>query len=346
MQHRDPGFNRDKVLTIPQDEITMKKYDAFKEELLKSSLVSGVTAAQDELGSHLDQSGIEFKGDGPLRNLTSTRLIVDPDYLTLFNLHLVEGRNFSREKSANGREYIINESLARELLRDNRSAKQSSLLGRHFGFDSLGYIVGIAKDFNFNSLHYKIETMFLFNQEKWGYSNASIKLSGSRSGEAINYIRSVWNNIFPDHPFDYHFLDDHFEELYRADSQVSRIVGILATLALIISSLGLFGLASYAGEKRIKEIGIRKVLGASVRSLVSLLSSQFIKLVLIANLIAWPVAWVAVSRWLQDYAYRVDVNLWVFGVAGLAALLIAMATISYQALRAAIANPVQSLRTE
>ena len=346
MQHRDPGFNRDKVLTIPQDEITMKKYDAFKEELLKSSLVSGVTAAQDELGSHLDQSGIEFKGDGPLRNLTSTRLIVDPDYLTLFNLHLVEGRNFSREKSANGREYIINESLARELLRDNRSAKQSSLLGRHFGFDSLGYIVGIAKDFNFNSLHYKIETMFLFNQEKWGYSNASIKLSGSRSGEAINYIRSVWNNIFPDHPFDYHFLDDHFEELYRADSQVSRIVGILATLALIISSLGLFGLASYAGEKRIKEIGIRKVLGASVRSLVSLLSSQFIKLVLIANLIAWPVAWVAVSRWLQDYAYRVDVNLWVFGMAGLAALLIAMATISYQALRAAIANPVQSLRTE
>jgi len=281
-----------------------------------------------------------------LRNLTSTRLIVDPDYLTLFNLHLVEGRNFSREKSANGREYIINESLARELLRDNRSAKLSSLLGRHFGFDSLGYIVGIAKDFNFNSLHYKIETMFLFNQEKWGYSNASIKLSGSRSGEAINYIRSVWNNIFPDHPFDYHFLDDHFEELYRADSQVSRIVGILATLALIISSLGLFGLASYAGEKRIKEIGIRKVLGASVRSLVSLLSSQFIKLVLIANLIAWPVAWVAVSRWLQDYAYRVDVNLWVFGMAGLAALLIAMATISYQALRAAIANPVQSLRTE
>jgi putative ABC transport system permease protein len=346
MQGRDPGFTRDQVMTIPLDEITFRKFDAFKEELLQSSLISAVTGAQDELGSHLDQSGVEFRGDGPLRQLTSTRLIVDPDYLTLFNLHLAEGRNFSREKAANGREYIINESLARELLKDNHSAKMSSLIGKHFGFDSLGYIVGIAKDFNFNSLHYKIETMFLFNQKDWGFSNVSIKLKGSSSREAIAFIQATWEKLFPDHPFDYHFLDEHFEELYRADKQVGRIVGILATLAIVISSLGLFGLATYAGEKRIKEIGIRKVMGASIQHIITLLSSHFIKLVLIANLIAWPLAWMALHRWLQDYAYRVEISWWVFALAGLAALLIALATLSYVAVRAAVANPVKSLRTE
>ena len=346
MQHRDPGFNRDQVMTIPLDEITYKKFDLFKQELLGSSLVSGVTGAQDELGSHLDQSGIEFKGDGPLRNLTSTRLIVDPDYLTLYNLQLVQGRNFSHEKSANGREYIINESLARELLKDNKKAEFSSLIGKHFGFDSLGYIVGIAKDFNFNSLHYKIETMFMFNQKDWGYSNVSVKINGSKSQEAIAFVQSTWNRLFPDHPFEYHFLDEHFEDLYRADTQVSRIVGILAALAIIISCLGLFGLASYAGEKRVKEIGIRKVMGASVQNIVGLLSKHFIKLVFIANLIAWPLAWFALNRWLQDYAYRVSLSWWVFLIAGFAALLIALGTISFQAIRAAVANPVESLRTE
>jgi putative ABC transport system permease protein len=346
MQHRDPGFSRDQVLTIPFDEITYRKYDLLKENLLTNSLIKGVTGAQDELGSHLDQSGVEFKGDGPLRELTSTRLIVDPDYLTLYDLHLVEGRNFSREKSANGREYIINESLAKELLKDNHSAKLSSLIGKHFGFDSLGYIVGIAKDFNFNSLHYKIETMFLFNQKDWGFSNASIKINGYKSGEAVAFIQSTWNKLFPDHPFEYQFLDDHFDDLYRADSQVSRIVGILASLAIIISCLGLFGLASYAGEKRIKEIGIRKVMGASIRSIVALLSTHFVKLVLIANLIAWPIAWFALKRWLQDYAYRVEISWWVFVLAGIAALIIALVTVSFQAIKAAIANPVKSLRTE
>jgi putative ABC transport system permease protein len=346
MQKRDPGFNRDQIVTIPFDRVTERKYDVLKQEFLTNGLINGVTASQDVLGSHLDQSGIEFKGDGPVRELTSTRLIVDPDYLTLYKIPLLLGKNFSDDSSANGKEYIINEALAKELLKDTPKQPYSWLLGKRFGFDSLGTIVGIAKDFNFNSLHYKIETMFMYNQKYWGFSNMSAKISGSKTKDALTYMESVWKKNFVDHPFEYEFLDEHFKEVYRADTQVSNIVGILAALAILISCLGLFGLASYSAEKRIKEVGIRKVLGASVQNIVGILSTHFIKLVLIANLIAWPVAWFILHRWLQDYAYRINISWWVFVMAGSLAMLIALVTVSFQAIKAAIANPVKSLRTE
>ncbi|MBS1603340.1 MAG: ABC transporter permease [Bacteroidetes bacterium] len=346
MRDKDPGFSRDQVLNIRLDRVTAQKYTLLKEQLSASSLVRSVTGAQDELGSHLDQSGIQFKGDGPLRQLTSTRLIVDPDYLRLYQIPLVAGRDFSNEQQANGREYIINEALASELLKDMPGRPISYLLGRNFGFDSAGYIVGIAKNFNFNSLHYKIETMFLMNQKDWGYSTLSVKLSAGKTREAVAFVESVWRRNFPENPLEYQFLDEHFTEVYRADMQVSRMVGILAALAIFISCLGLFGLASYSAERRIREIGIRKVMGASIRSIVLLLSRHFIRLVLVANLIAWPLAFWAIHRWLEDYAYRVAISWWVFAAAGVAALLIALVTVSLLAIRAALANPVKSLRTE
>jgi len=346
MKNRPTGFDRDQVVTIRLNEGTDQKFDIIKKELLQNTLVSAVTGSQDILGSHLDQSGIEFKGDGPTRELTSTRLIVDPDYLTTFKIQLVAGKNFSSEKSANAKEYIINESLAKELLKDNKLANQSSLLGKHFGFDSVGYIVGIAKDFNFNSLHHPIETMFMFSTTNWGFGNLSAKINGSRTKEAIAYIQSVWNKHCPGIPFDYQFLDDHFNEVYRADSQISTIVGSLAVLAIIISCLGLFGLAAYSAERRTKEVGIRKVLGASVQHIVFMLSKDFLKYVLIAALIAWPLSWLAVHFWLQDYAYRINISWWIFLAAVLLSIVIAFITISFQAIKAAISNPVKSLRTE
>ena len=346
MRSKDPGFSRDQVLNVSLDGVTARKFDVLKQDLLANSLITGVTGAQDVLGSHLDQSGVEFKGDGPLRNLSSTRLIVDPDYLKLYNIPVVTGRNFSSESSVNGKEYIINQALAKELLKDNPKASVESLIGKHFGFDSAGVIVGIAKDFNFNSLHYKIETMFMFNQKDWGFNNLSVKINGDKAKQALAFIKTVWDKNCTGHPFEYQFLDDHFEEVYQADAQVSKIVGVLAALAIIISCLGLFGLASYSAEKRIKEVGIRKVMGASMQSVVTLLSKQFLKLVIIANIIAWPIAWLAVHSWLQDYAYRIEISWWVFLAAGLAAVMIALITVSYQAIKAAVANPVKSLRTE
>lgn len=325
--------------------IPQNKYDLFKQELLSNSIVLGVTASQDILGSHLDQTGISFKlGDSPLRQLTSTLLVVDNNYLDLYKIKLLMGKNFSTDTSAVWKQYIINEALAKELLKDHKGKNMESLLGQRFGFDSLGVITGIAKDFNFNSLHYKIETLFLVNGK--GFNQMSVKVNGGRAKDAVAFIQSTWQKEFPGIPFEYQFLDDHFKEVYSVDNQVSTVVSILAGLIIIISCLGLFGLASYSAEKRVKEIGVRKVLGASVQNIVLLLSGHFVKLVLIANVIAWPIAFYAMNKWLQDFAYRIDISWWIFGMAGFTSLVIAFATVSFQAIKAAIANPVKSLRSE
>lgn len=348
MQKQDPGFTRDQIVTITLNGNTDAKYDVIKQKLLSNSLISDVTASQDVLGSHLDQTGVSYRpANGPKKDLGLTQLVVDNNYLTMFNIKLVEGKNFSSEKSANGKEYILNEALAHELLKDQpKNTPMSSLIGQHFGNDSLGVITGIAKNFNFNTLHYKVETMFLFNQKEWGFRYLSVKINGSKTADALAFIKSVWTNNFPDRPFEYQFLDEHFAEIYKTDTQVSKIVGILAGLAIVISCLGLFGLSSYSAEKRVKEIGVRKVLGASVQNIVLLLSGHFVKLVLIANLIAWPMAWFVMHKWLEGFAYRIDININVFVLTAALSIFIALITISFQSIKAAIANPVKSLRSE
>ncbi|HEV3410819.1 MAG TPA: FtsX-like permease family protein [Puia sp.] len=188
--------------------------------------------------------------------------------------------------------------------------------------------------------------MFLFNQPQWGFSTVSVKIDGAKASEAVTFIGNTWKSVFPDHPFEYQFLDDHFKDVYRADQQVTSMVTVLAILAIFISCLGLFGLASYSAEKRVKEIGIRKVLGASIQNIVSLLSRHFVLLVLLATLIAWPLAYFAVRRWLEDYAYRIDISWWIFLLAGVLAMAIALVTVSVLAYRAANSNPVDSLHTE
>ncbi|HEV2482035.1 MAG TPA: ABC transporter permease [Puia sp.] len=347
IMQQDPGFDRDQVITIPLHGVTSRKYALLKDELFGSPLVTGVTGAQDHLGGPLVTMGFGFwPGDGPMRVLFTSGIFVDPDYLTVYKIPLEAGRNFSGEPSAFNNEYIINETLARKLLAGQPETPLASLIGRHFGGDTLGSIVGISKDFNFNSLHYKIEPMFLLDQGASSFSMLSVKIDGRQARQAIAFIGSTWKKVLPEYPFNYQFLDDHFKELYRTDTQVSRMVAIMAGLAILISCLGLFGLASFSTEKRTKEIGIRKILGASVNDVVFLLVKKFVGLVLISDVIAWPLAWLALHHWIQNYAYRVALSWWVFAVAGVAALLIAIATVSYHAVNAALSNPVKTLRSE
>jgi putative ABC transport system permease protein len=349
MQEKDPGFNKEQIVVIPLNNTANKNYETIKQALLKNSLIKSVTASQQRLGNNLHQSGITYHGNGPARDLTSSQVVVDHDFLNLYNIKLVAGKNFTSEPSENASTYIINEALAKELLKDEPNASYESLLGKMFGFsgmDSSGKIIGVAKDFNFNSLHHKIETLIIFNQKEWGYSEMSVKINGAKSKEAIKYMEENWASLVPDIPFEYKFLDDHFAELYRADNQVSKIIGYLASLAIIIACLGLFGLASYSAERRTKEVGIRKVLGAGVFNLATLLSGSFLMLVGISIVIAWAISWFVVKNWLQDFAFRINMSWWVFAVAGFAALLIALFTVSFQAIKAAVANPVKSLRTE
>ncbi len=347
MQQRDPGFSRDQIVTITLDRISSQHYQDLKQELLGNTLIQGVTGAQDVLGSHLDQSGVEFQPEnGPLRNLATTRLIVDRDFLNLYNIKMAAGKNFSQDGSGYGKEYIVNEALARELLKDNPKAPLRSLIGRRFGFDSLGVITGVAKNFNFNSMHHKIETMFMFNVKDWGYSAMSVKIAAGKTAPALALIKAKWQSILPDRPFEYQFVDDHFNEVYQADNQVSQVVGILAGLAIFISCLGLLGLAAYSAQKRIKEIGIRKVLGATSQNIVMLFSGQFVKLVLLANVIALPLAWYVMHRWLEGFAYRIGVDWQIFVLVPVVSVLIALLTISIQSVKAALINPVKNLRTE
>jgi putative ABC transport system permease protein len=347
MEKQDPGFDRDQVVTIRMHGITSRKYTLLKEELSASPLVAGVTGAWEQLGSHWGELGFGFwPGNGPMRVLFTPGMFVDPDYLNVYKIQLAAGRNFSREKHALVREWIINETLGRELLKDQPGMPLSSLIGKRFGDDTVERIVGVAKDFNFNSLHYKIEPMFLGNATTWGFSTMSVKINGRQANQAIGFIESTWKKVLPEYPFEYQFLDDHFKELYRTDARVSQMVAIMAGLAILISCLGLFGLASFSAEKRTKEVGIRKILGASVKDVVILLSKHFIGLVLIGNLIAWPLAALALHRWIQGYAYRVTISWWVFVLAGIASLLIALGTVSFHAIRAALSNPVKTLRAE
>ncbi|MGK9117347.1 ABC transporter permease [Olivibacter jilunii] len=350
MQKKDVGFTRDQMVTVTLDNNAYRVYESLKQELLTSSLIKGVTANQQKLGNNLHQTSVKFHGDQGAKELVTSQIVVDPDFLTVYQIPLLAGRNFSPDRPGDdARTYIINETLAKELLKEESNQSFASLIGKRFGFnglDSGSTIIGIAKDFNFNSLHHKIETLCLYNRKDFGYNELSIKINGERASEALAYIQSVWKRISPDSDFEYQFLDDHFAELYKTDQTTSEIVGILAVLAILISCMGLLGLATFVAEQRIKEIGIRKVLGASVQSLVQLLSKDFLKLVLIAILIAVPIAWLGMNKWLEDFAYRIDIEWWIFVVAGILAISIAMLTISFRSIKSALANPVKSLRTE
>jgi putative ABC transport system permease protein len=347
METRDPGFDRDQMITVHLHGSNSRKFRLLKQELLTNPRITGVTGAFEQLGNPLVTLGFGFwPGDAPMRVLYAPALFVDPSYLTVYKIPLLAGRTFSNEKSADNNEFVINETMAKELLKDRPGRPLSSLIGKHFGGDTLGSIIGVSKDFNFNSLRYTIEPMFMMVQTGGMWGTMSVKINGRQAGQTISFIESAWKKVFPEYPFSYQFLDDHFKELYKTDTQISQIVAIMAALAILISCLGLFGLASFSAEKRTKEIGIRKILGASVRDVVVLLSRHFIGLVLIANVIAWPLAWVALHRWIQDYAYRVAISWWVFVLAGAAALVIALATVSYHAINAALSNPVETLRAE
>ncbi|MFT5885705.1 MAG: putative ABC transport system permease protein [Arcticibacterium sp.] len=349
MEKKDPGFNKDQVIIIPLNYKSEPIYSTLKQAFLSNTFVESVSASGQRLGNNFHQTGVEFKGEGPLKSMASSRLRVDPDYLNLYQIKILAGRNFIEGPADNAKTYIVNESLANELLKDENSKSYESLIGKGFGMsgmDSLGTIVGVSEDFNFNSLHHKIETLCIFNQRDWGYSEMSVRINGADAKQAIAGLEGIWSELLPDQSMDYSFLNEHFSELYKADSQVSKIVGVLAALAIFVSCLGLFGLSSYSAERRVKEIGIRKALGSSIHGIVRLLSKDFIKLVLISILIASPIAWWSTRLWLQDFAYSIKIEWSIFALAAFLAIAVALLTISFQAVKAALANPVKSLQSE
>jgi len=345
MKESDIGFDKDQMLLVNMNSEANEKFETIKKELQKQSMVKGVTASGQRLGSNFHQWGFKVKGDTGVLAITPSNVNVDYDYLTVYGIQIEEGRGFSKDNlTDNGLAFVINESFANEL-------KLKETIGTKAGHDwyhndSLGTIIGVVKDFNFNSLHYKINTLALVVHPEWGYSELSVKIEKGRTKEGIAAVKKVWDELVPSYPFDYTFLDSHFEEVYRSDNQMSSVVAIMAGLSILISCIGLFGLAAITIEKKTKEIGVRKVLGATESQITLLLSRNFALLIIIAFVIVSPITYYALHRWLEGFAYRININLLLFVSGGILALVIGLLTISYHTIRSARANPVKALRYE
>ncbi|WP_258098703.1 ABC transporter permease [Marinoscillum pacificum] len=345
MKNKDIGYSTDHIMVVSLNYDARDNYQQIKDELLKQSSVLGVTASGQRIGNNFHQWGFKVKKDTGIVDFTPSNVVVDYDYLDVYDIKLKDGRTFSKEHAKdNGLAFIVNEAFAKEIGFEDP-------LGQRVGHgwypdDSLGTIIGVTEDFNFNSLHYKVNTLSMVVHSDWGYSEMSVKLNGSNIAQGIKEVESVYNQFVSNYPFEYEFLDDHFAELYKADNQLGSIITIIAVLAIMIGGMGLFGLASISINRRIKEIGIRKVLGASSKDLMVLLSKNFGILILISFVIAVPFTWIYLAGWLEGFAYRISINPLVFLLGGVMALVVAMITISLHVIRAAYSNPVTSLRYE
>ena len=268
---------------------------------------------------------------------------MDYDYFNFYGIKLLSGRKFSRDSRFH-ESVILNEEAAKlfGFEKPEQAVNQKILLGGLNG--QIVEAIGVIKNYHHKSLKSSIEPV-IFNPI--GYIKYfSLKIDGRKINQTIALIEDTWHKVFPDSPFEYFFLDESFNNQYKADQQFGKVFGLFAVFAIFVSCLGLFGLASFTSEQRTKEIGVRKVLGASVSGIIILLSKEFTKWVIIANLFAWPAAWYGMNKWLQNFAYRIDIGLLTFLLAGALALIIALLTVTYQAIRAATANPVEALRYE
>ena len=286
-----------------------------------------------------------LSGDSMKATNTDIKFVsVDYDFIPTYGIQMAAGRNFSREYGMDTASYVLNETAVKAL-----GWKAPDAVGKDFKYGNRkGHIIGVIKDFHFESMHQSIVPIVLvmFPPSVNYYNNLSIKISGNNIPGALGYLESTWKKTLPEIPYQYTFLDQNFDKLYQTEQRQANIFTIFACIAIFIACLGLFGLSAFAISQRVKEIGIRKVLGAKVSTIVTLLSKDFLKLVAISAIIAFPVAWYFMRNWLQDFAYRIAMPWWIYIVAGIAAALIALVTISFQAIRAAITNPVKSLRTE
>jgi putative ABC transport system permease protein len=286
--------------------------------------------------------GYEWEGKDPEKESRMYEVLVDHDFIKTLNMTILEGRDFAKEYTTDNAEaYVLNEAAVKYM-------GIESPVGKNFSFgDRKGKIIGIVKDFHFRPLQEEIEPLVMFIEpEKFNYLCIKIGSEVSELPGTMKYMESAWNKFAPNFPFQYSFLDATFDRLYRSEQKTGRIFGYFTFLAIFISSLGLFGLAAQISEQRTKEIGVRKVMGASVSGITFLLTRDFMKWIILANVIAWPAAYIAMTKWLLNYAYRTSISIDIFVLAATLALFIAFLTVSIQTLRAAVADPVESLRYE
>jgi len=318
----------------------------FRDELLAQAGIQGVALSRGLIVGGLGNSHVEtIDGTGKAISTSIYQHAIDYNYLNVYGMQLLAGRNFSPQTPADtlGGAFLVNAAAVQAF----GWGDPQNALGKPFkAGERTGTVIGVVKDFHFNSLQEAIAPVALRLTPPNTFSRISVRISAARVAETIAFIANTWRKHFPSALLQYSFMSERLDQQYRAEKIFGKIFMTFVVLSLAIAGLGLFGLAAFAAEQRTKEIGIRKVLGASLPALLRLLSQDFVKLVLFANVIAWPVAYLAMRQWLEHFAYRVTMNWQVFALAGCAALAIALLTVSTQAVKAALANPVVALRYE
>ncbi len=350
MQDKSLGLNKDQIVTMNFYSSLAPKYESFRNEMLSDASVRNIArSSRLPSGRLLDSFGsakAQLETDSLEQREVDLKFVtVDHRFATTYELELAAGRNYLEDQGSDRFEsFIVNEAAARGI--GWKSAEEA--VGKRIEYGGRdARIVGVYKDFNFESLHQEILPMIFFIPRDSTFFNAlSIRIDGARTSEALAHIKTTWQNFLPDFPFDYQFLDEQYGQLYEAEQRQGRVFIGFALIAILVACLGLFGLAAFVAQQRVKEIGVRKVLGATTTGIVGLLSKDFLQLVLIALLIAAPLSWFVMNRWLDNFAYRIGISWWIFALAGVLALLIAFLTVSFQSVKAALANPVESLRSE
>ena len=345
VKNKDLGYNKDHLLILPSGKKIKNNLASFKSQLLQNPNIKMVTSSRLVPSNMLlNNWGAQIFEDNKPVSLKFRLAVdeVDYDFFKTYQIMFTSGRDFSKKYATDdSTAFILNESAVHQLGWTAKNAIDKRM--KYGGIN--GRIIGVVHDFNFESLHNEIVPI-IFLITKTGNEQVTVRISGINIPLTLEFLKKKWKEYRPEYPFDYTFLDNQLAGLYNKDQKIGDVFGIFAIIAVIIACLGLFGLASYTAEVRTKEIGIRKVLGAKVSGIISLLLKEFLVLILIANIIAWPVSYYFMNKWLNEFAYKTGVSLWLFAAAGATAMIITILTISYQSIKAATANPVKSLRYE
>ncbi len=348
IQTKKLGFDKEQVVVVKTDQASPNQLQVFKEDALrypdvKSGTVTGFLpfANPDRIDTWYPEGTTDDTHGVPLQEWK-----VDPDYVNTLGLKILQGRNFIKGRASDAKAVIINESAAKQLGYFNPVGKIIHN-GDHSDVGTLE-IIGVVKDFHFESLRSEIGPVGLHQDTLLGKSSEAVtfRLGTTDVATALATLEKTWKKTAPGLPFEYSFLDEMFEALYRNEQRIEKLFTAFALVAILIACLGLLGLSAFTAEQRTKEMGIRKVLGASVPQLVGLLSRDFLRLVLLANLMTWPLAWWAGKQWLEHYAFRTSISWKVFLVAAVGSVVIALLTVSFQSIKTALSNPVKSLRSE
>jgi putative ABC transport system permease protein len=340
VQTKNLGYNRDNLVYIPIEGELISKYDLFKQQALNNTAILSVSKMRNSptiIEHHT--SSIGWPGKDPNLNVPFADGVVGYDFTKTMHVKVLQGRDFSRV-FADTTSFLLNETAVKKIGFAD-PIRQTVSWGNH-----KGTVIGVLQDFHFNSLHQAVEPLIMRLDEHWDWGTILVRIKAGHTKQALAALENICKTLNPGIPFIYQFSDLEYAKLYKSEQVVSKLSSLFASLAIFISCLGLFGLAMFTAEQRSKEISLRKVLGASVKNIITLLSVNFMKPVGIALLIAIPVAWYAMDNWLQDFAYRITIHWWYFVMPGMIAILIALITVSFQTIKAAISNPVKNLRTE